>query len=296
MLFLVSVGIFVLGLVIELRGDFYTWCVNVLVFSGVTALVTGVHALTDFGPNSRSVSVAVPASLVGLVCAAYVLRTQRAPSLLPDVLRKTFHRRFICEERGVQIAAEIDSDPISPGGRAFLWIYLQNSWATERAVEVVLRTDWLSPGREGLLFHDRAAVSLGGGAAGILGFPIVAGRQTRGDYILRPEIRVSGSGGIRVRRRRAKALSKLQHPILLLLGLVQIVGGSVFRGARAVQDVVRGDLKVVLRIDPSVGPLEESSMPGKPTWKILYVPEPDTLREARGEIAGGDPWDEAARG
>lgn len=220
-----------LGMFAEARRDLYAFCGFGLVAAFIAGLLTGAVALLGTRPHPIAAGVSVVAWLGFVACLVYLLRIQFARDTLPDLLRKEFAPSAIYEVGGVQFAVRQSRTELAAGERFYVRVVAQNCWDRERHLTFVLDPELrVSLNRAGLKVPKEAKLRLPGGAVAVLTIPVEAESKAKGAYSLVARPKVSGSGGTRVRRRRAQAPSTRIPPwitALAALGGVLAWGGGM---------------------------------------------------------------------
>ncbi len=265
LLILAAVGLVLAGgLLVEFRRDRYEFCMFVGMFSFITALLCGAWVFAIEGPGPLSVALGIVTTLAALSCGAYLLVIRRSRGPHPDLLRALVGRKHVSELAGVQLAFTLPEAKVEAGEQTELNLYLQNCWNHPRTVSVELSQDTrVTLSRAVLHFPMQFSVDLDGAMVGRVRVPVLAHPESKDRFILRPEVKVSGKGGERVRQWRARGYSNPVSPLVTMLGC--LAGMLVTRGGMTF------DIRVMRRSGgPGIDDLEEPSEPGEPIWEVLY--------------------------
>ena len=207
-----------------------------------------------------SAIVAMAAAIGASVWAiTSIVRGLRAKDTVPDVLRARFSEASISELDGVQVVVQQEAT----ASGVVVTTFVQNCWSASRAVRLSFDvTRPLFGGTRGEC-HVPAldVVELGPGEVRACTIPVTPAPDARGEFHLWVRLKVSGSGGDRVRHREARAFTdRIPLWLTLLLtpfGLVAFGGGT----------------RVIVRASG------ESRPPAEPTpaaWKSIFAPASST--------------------
>ena len=261
------VGVAAAGLVIAARRDFYEFCVCAGTLSLVAAAACAIAAA---GIDQETVWPQLAAGLLGLcgaTCLASAWRESHADERLPNVLLEELARSDIYEIDGVQFGLIQSDVEVLAGHELNVHMFVQNGFDSERGFELKLQPR-ADVGRSGHLALDKELrVDLPGGAAASLWIPIAVHPKARGSYRVQVLPKVTGSGGTRIRRRRAKRYRPPVGPVEQIVALM--LGGFTFVGGLSVDFRVR---KSAARDAADF----LGASPGRA--ELFYVPEPGVAR------------------
>jgi hypothetical protein len=273
--FAASLFVVALGMFVEAKRDLYGFCFAAVVLGFVTSILTGAVALLGASPHPIAAAVAVLSGGVVIACVVYLVRTQYGRDPLPDILRQRFDAARIAEVEGVQFAVCQSATELVAGEALTVEVVAQNCWDEERRLTFELRPETrVSINRAGLRIPGEPRLVLPAASVAVLAIPVVAEPKADGRFVLVASPKVSGEGGKRVRRRRARALSTHIPPWLTLL----LLFGGMF--------VWGGGLKLRVRVTPRRGGAEPPPVVAlEPRTRVIWQPEPDALAAARGVAA-----------
>jgi len=221
-------------MLVEAKRDLHVFCLFAAFAAFVTGIVTGAIALMGMKPHPVAASVAILCGIVIVLCLVYVFKNQYGKETLPNILREHFSQAAIFEVEGLQFAATQSNKEI-PAGQGFeIQAFVQNCWDSERTFTFGLKAETrLSLNKAGLKFCKDPTVVLPGGAVAVISIPVLADPNAKGKHTLTAMPKVVGSGGLRVRRRRAQGYSSGIPAWLTLLGplfgFIAWGGGMKFR-------------------------------------------------------------------
>lgn len=216
------------GLSYEYRRDLDAALTFLSVFLIIVAICAGTFVFSARQPGNISKAITVVAILGGLSLGFATYRRQTAPDspAFPDLLRQGSAKAPIYERDGIQFVPYFQ-----PGTRDqphFATFVLQNCFDAPRQVNLTL-TPGSSFAAKRLRLQSRINIEMGAAEVIRLSLPVVSPTYP-GTYSLFFDISVSGSGGQRVRLRRAKVPERritASGTILLLLVGVTAVGGEL---------------------------------------------------------------------
>jgi hypothetical protein len=254
------------GLAIAARRDFYEFCgrAGVLAFAG--AVACALVATSIAGAGSGWLLGAILLGSSSLAWGVLFWREGHADDPLPNLVRDQVERGDVVEIDGVQFALLQSDVEVQAGEELMLQLLVQNGLDSERRFEVRLqpRPDI---GRAGHLVVDKELqVDLAAGAAAALWLPIAVQPRARGAYSVRVVPCVSGSGGTRVRRWRAK---RYRRPATGLERLAGAFFGIFLSG---------GGLQVEFRVRRTKGASEIESPLSPGRVEMIYLPAPGLVR------------------
>ncbi|MCG8590233.1 MAG: hypothetical protein MJE66_13155 [Proteobacteria bacterium] len=236
-------------------------------FAFISALGCGAVALSD-GSHPVAMATAGLSAIAAAACGLALWRQQYGDEPLPNVLRERLDDSVIVELDGVQFVASCSDGEVLAGEEIRVQVLAQNGFDTERRLEIGL-TGHAGLGKRGTMFFSEKSPTLvlPGGAAGLLTIPIATHPRARGSYKLLVDPQVHGTGGVRVRRWRAKPFSARVSPRLQFLGL--LVGMWAWGGGLEFAVKIRRNRDAVRGAEPET--------PAPSEQEIVYQPEPTVL-------------------
>lgn len=260
------VGVAAAGLTIAARRDFYEF----RVVAGRWALVGAAGCVAaGFWLDREALGPRLAGGVLGLcgtTCLVSAWRESHREERLPNVLLQDLSRSEICELSGVQFGVVQSDTVVAAGEELGLHVLVQNGFDCARGFALHIRPRADVGRAEHLVFEKELYVDLPGGAAASLWIPIAIHPKARGSYLVRVEPRVTGSGGTRIRRWRAKRYRPPVGPAEQILAL--LLGGLAWGGGLGVEFRVRKS-----DADPDAFP---GAAPGN--VELVYVPEAAVVR------------------
>jgi hypothetical protein len=249
-------------------------------FAGFAAIASGLGLgafwlAASVMPVASFVAVVVTAACAIGLCAGigFVTWTTVTKDPIPNVLRQHAAASAISEVKGVQILyranAVLPTDTIAP-----YEVFLQNCTDAPRTVELALTEAPLLPAKPSLLSRAPGAIALGPSEVKLVRFPVTAAAGAKGEVRTHVRVRVSGSGGRRTRRWRARP----HEAPLSLLAIALFVVFLLPLGMTLVF-VRRGGL--VLRLVPTGAARAASELPAPGEETLWREGAPSPSAESR---------------
>ncbi len=254
-----SLVIIALGLVVEGKRDFVGVCKFTSVGGLIVAIITGAVAYLGVEPHPVAAGVAVLTGLIAIASAGYLIRTQLGTDPYPDILREEFGDGGAHEVDGVQFAVAHQTD-LRGGEATPVAVFAQNCWDHPRTF--VFRLTPSKKSKSPLIVEAQSRMELGPLEVGLLEIPVVAGLNAKGRYDFYVDVRVEGSDGKRLRRRRVEQYQRRTPG--WLTAFAAIGGALVFGGGMKVPFLVR---------EPKADAEAPDARPRPPVTKILWSPE-----------------------
>lgn len=246
--------------------DIYQFCRRAPFFGFTTAVIAA--GVVFFAEESHPIAatLAVVCTAASVACLIYLYRQHTGEQRYPHFLRERFSEREIAEFKDVQFVVSASDEVIRAGDSLTIDVFAQNCTDAPRTLMMKLkRQGRVSLNFAGFLLDKDPSIELPPFSAGRMTIPMVSHPKARGQYRWDVTPKVTGRGGRRVLRWRARAFGPR---VSGLLSLVLLPFGFLVWG---------GGLSITVAVKKSgtpPGPFDATAIPASQST-VLWTPGND---------------------